>query len=109
MNRKYDLLIKNLPLEKSPDNYTTNVIKESGILNQQDWVFNNSSFCHWFSKYSLACLLAAILLLTTIGFDLRSSKPVGTERLTVNTLSLVQDMTVSLKNGIFLYERSIER
>lgn len=110
MNRKYDYLIKNLPLEKCPGNLADEIIRESGILNNRDnQVECNFRPRHYIFNYALACLIIAILILGTIGFDLSRPQRVPLGRLAVNTVSLVDSLSTNLTIAVCSYGRSFDK
>ncbi len=110
MNRKYNYLIKNLPLEKCPGNLADEIIKKSGILNNPNKQFEcGLRTRHFIFNYALACVITAILILSTIGFDLSSPQRVPPERLAINTVSLVDSLSMNLTIAICSYGRSFDK
>lgn len=109
MNREYYYWVKSLPLERCPSNLTNKIIRESGILNHQGSIVDRPKPHYCFTSYKLACLVTAILLLTTIAFDFNSPERIPPERLAINSICLVDSLTSNLTTAVISYGRGIDK
>lgn len=89
MRKKYELLIKELPLEACSDELVLAVLQKSGIKNrgyQQARIYSHPRN-GW--MYRAAALLMIIFLTGTAVFDLNKTEPVDKAQWSVNSNNLV--------------------
>ncbi|HWP96747.1 MAG TPA: hypothetical protein VN426_07840 [Syntrophomonadaceae bacterium] len=105
MKQGYDYIIKNLPLTPCPQGLSDRVLRECGFVEKA-----TPNRPHWNSprpriRYGLVSLLTALLILTGVGYDLSIPRFVPCERIGINTVSLVTQLSQNLKMLISLNER----
>lgn len=91
-----------MPKEKCPADLCQNVVRESGILNHT----SKSSCSNSPFFYTIGSITMTLLLLLMTGINLRTDNINSQERLTLNTVSILEEMSAGMQTFFSILERS---
>lgn len=89
MRKKYEMLIKELPLEACSEDLVAAVVGKSGIKERPHQQVQVCSYGKSRWVYRVATLLMIVVLTGTAAFDLKKPEPVDPSLWSVNSLNLV--------------------
>lgn len=94
-NKQYFKLLKEIPFEKCPDDFTARVVNHSGILDKKEAGYNTGTQRNGSSFYSIACIFTAFLILLVINYNVGNLNKYSTDMLSTNTIAFANQLSKS--------------